>query len=134
MRDTVQKGEKRIFVYEHGATGDVFTVDDVKLNSEAWGAVHQQVTGLMTLGLEYFNPEAENAEVGVADGNNIDRGTDGEADEGNDLEESAFGLEEDKEGDSVSSKDSGNADDRSMIPENREEPSPHPDTNMHSPN
>lgn len=58
IRDTIQKKDKRIFVYEHNKSGDVFTIDDVKLSNQEWLDVHNQVTGLMTLGLDYLKDGA----------------------------------------------------------------------------
>ena len=58
IRDTIQKKEKRIFVYEHNKSGDVFTIDDVKLSNQDWLDVHNQVTGLMTVGLDHLKSES----------------------------------------------------------------------------
>lgn len=55
LRDTVHKNQKRLFVYEHAPSGDVFTIEDVKLTSDEWAIVYQEVSGVLTSGLEYFS-------------------------------------------------------------------------------
>jgi hypothetical protein len=68
LRDTVQKSSKRLFVYEHIPTGDVFSIDDVKLSTDEWATVYQEVSGVLSVGLDYFGSlipqEKLNHEIG----------------------------------------------------------------------
>lgn len=57
LRDSVQKKNKRIFVYEHAGTGHVFTVTDVQPNSDEWTLIHDQVNGLMEQGISFLTPQ-----------------------------------------------------------------------------
>ncbi len=60
LRDTVHRDRKRLFVYEHTGSGDVFTIEDVKLSTDQWTTVYQEVSGVLSAGLNYWNsPETD---------------------------------------------------------------------------
>ncbi len=53
---------RRVFVYEHPKTGDMFTIADPQLNLDDMEKVQQEVALLMEYGLEGPPPEEEKLE------------------------------------------------------------------------
>jgi hypothetical protein len=75
VKDQLRHGDRRIFVYEHGATGDVFTIADPELRLDQLGEVQRDVARLLEPDPAATTPgpaapgNAAVAEVGTADDN-----------------------------------------------------------------
>jgi hypothetical protein len=83
VKDQVRRDDGRLFVYEHGRTGDVFTIRDPALRLDELEVVQRDVARLLELGAAAFAPAEEAAStVPAANGDGTDAKEAGAAEAG----------------------------------------------------